>query len=189
MVPELLSNFSATVTDELVLDDGVETTRAFVIEGTLDSGAPLPATRVPAAKFGVMQWITEQWGVRAVVSAGASTRDYLREAIQRLSPVAPERRVFTHTGWRQLDSEWTYLMANGAVGREGVEVDIGADLARYRLPRAPEDLKGAVAVSLKLFEVAPLSITVPLWAAVYRAPWRRCSRSTSRCGSRASPAR
>jgi len=170
MVPEVLSNFEASVTQEMVLDDGVEITRAFMVEGTLDSGAALRAVRVPAAKFGTMQWITEQWGVRAVVSAGASTRDHLREAIQRLSPVASERRVFTHTGWRQVDGKWVYLMANGAVGREGAEVDIGTDLARYSLPRVPEDPKSALSFSLKLFDVAPLSVTVPLWAAVFRAP-------------------
>ena len=86
-----------------------------------------------------MAWVTEHWGLRAVVRAGQSTRDYLREAIQVLSPRAQSRHVFTHTGWREVDGRWVYLMANGAVGGDGHEVDLGADLARYSLPRVVKD--------------------------------------------------
>src|SRR5262249_31215209 len=131
---EPLCNFAATVTEEQVLDDGQEVTRAFRVEGRTDQGTVLPPIRVPAARFGAMNWVTEQWGLRAVVYAGSQTRDCLREAIQRLSPAAPVRRVFTHTGWREFEGQWAYLTAAGAVGRDGVEVDLGPDLSRYALP-------------------------------------------------------
>jgi len=68
-----------------VLDDGVETTRAFVLREPLQMDKMLPPVRVPAAKFGGMTWVTDQWGLGAIVNAGFSTRDQLREAIQRLS--------------------------------------------------------------------------------------------------------
>src|SRR5262249_30763374 len=53
---------------------------------------------------------------------------------------------------------------------DGVEVDLGVDLSRYALPRTAEDPRQAMELSLQLFDVAPASVTVPLWAAVYRAP-------------------
>ena len=169
-IVEPLCNFTAAVTEEVVLDDGIESTRAFVIEGTLDSGVRLPAVRVPAARFAGMTWVTESWGLRAVVRAGQTTRDYLREAIQRLSPAARERRVFTHTGWREIAGQWLYLTAAGGLGHDSIEVDLGQELARYRLPVKPEDAARAMRASLATFRLAPLRLTVLPWAAVYRAP-------------------
>ena len=165
-----LSNFTAKVTEEVVMDDGVETNRAFQIEGKLDSGVSLPAVRVPAARFAGMNWVTDAWGLKAVVRAGLATKDQLREAIQRFSPNALRRQVFTHLGWRKIGDEWIYLTAAGAVGRDGFEVDLGPELARYSLPKRAEDPIEAMRVSLRLLDVAPLSVTVPLWAGVFRAP-------------------
>lgn len=165
-----LCNFVAQVDEELVLDDGAETSRAFLISGKLAQGGKLPRARVPASRFGGMLWVTEQWGFGAIVNAGISTRDRLREAIQRLSPTPRSRRIFTHTGWREIDGQWVYLTANGAVGCQEIEVDLGSELSRYSLPPIPDDPREAMSLSLKLLEVAPLSITVPLLAAVYRAP-------------------
>ncbi|MCZ6625567.1 MAG: hypothetical protein O7B35_15290, partial [Deltaproteobacteria bacterium] len=165
-----LCNFVATVTEEITQDDGAETTRAFIIEGQLDNGKPLPPACVPGSRFGGMTWVTEEWGLRAIVHAGQATRDYLREAIQVLSPDARSRRVFTHTGWREIDGQWVYLTTSGAVGEDVFEVDLGSELSRYRLPLKAENPIEAIRVSIKLLDIAPLEVTAPLWAGVYRAP-------------------
>jgi hypothetical protein len=117
-ITEPLANFAARITEDLALDDGEVTTRAFQIEGSLAGGIPLPSVRVPASRFNAMGWVTEHWGARAVIRAGMSSRDYLREAIQRLSPDVQHRKVFTHTGWREIEGEWAFLTANGAVERD-----------------------------------------------------------------------
>jgi hypothetical protein len=165
-----LSNFVAQIVEEIIVDDGQETQRSFELEGVTDSGLVLPRVRVPADRFSAMAWPTETWGNRAVIYAGHGTRDYLRDAIQRMSD-APERHIFAHTGWRKIGGAWVYLYAGGAVGRDEVEVDLGADLADYTLP-APvtgDELREAVRASLRLWDVAPREITVPLWAAVWTA--------------------
>jgi hypothetical protein len=56
-----LCNFTARVVEELVLDDGLETHRAFVVKGRLDTGATLPRVRVPVADFAGMGWVTKLW--------------------------------------------------------------------------------------------------------------------------------
>jgi hypothetical protein len=165
-----LCNFVAQVEEELILDDGAETTRAFLVSGELAEGRRLPPIRVPATRFGGMSWVAEQWGFSAIVNAGTSTRDRLREAIQRLSTTPRSRRVFTHSGWREIDGEWVYLTASGAVGRDGFHVDLGSELSRYSLPHEPDDPCEAMRFSLKLLELAPYTVTVPLLAAIYRAP-------------------
>jgi hypothetical protein len=169
-----LCNFTAEIIEEIAQDDGVETSRVFMIAGQSDEGRRFPVARVPVARFAGMNWVPEHWGLRAIVRAGMSTRDCLRDAIQTLSRSATSRHVFTHTGWRELGAEWVYLHADGAVGGTGYEVDLGEEeiLHRYRLPTTPEDPIGAVRASLELIRsgFAPKHVTWPLWGAVYRAP-------------------
>lgn len=172
-VMEPLCNFSATVTEEIALDDGVEVTRAFVLSGRLETGEALPQARVPVAKFSSMNWVTENYGLRAIVRAGSTCKDYLREAIQYLSPDAIRRQVFTHTGWRELEGRFHYLHASGAIGCAAAarcEVDLGPDLARYVLPATPSNVREAMRASLNLLDIAPLSVTALLWSGMFRAP-------------------
>src|SRR5262245_55099582 len=118
---------------EILLDDGAEATRAFIIEGKLAEGKALPPCRILASRFAGMSWVTELWGLRAIVNAGNAKRDALREAIQRLSPDTKTRQIFTHTGWREIGGKWVYL--SGSMARnDQFEVDLGPELARYKLP-------------------------------------------------------
>lgn len=162
-----LCNFSAKVQEQIVIDNGVESSRAFVISGMLASGKQLPVARVPASRFSGMNWIPECWGLDAIMNAGFSTKDHLREAIQRLSPNSRLRQVFAHTGWREINGKWMYLTANGAVGHEGIEVELGGDLGRYSVTAAPALVFDAMRVSLSLFDIGSLRVTVPLWSAMY----------------------
>lgn len=170
VVVEPLCNFSASVTEELILDNGIETSRVYGVEGKLGTGEALPPIRVPVQEFAAMNWVSEQWGLKTVVCAGTTKRDCLREAIQRLSPTARRRHVFTHTGWCGHEGQSIYLMANGTVGATGLEVDVGRELSRYRLPPLVEDPAKAMRISLQLLRLAPLTITAPLWAGTFRAP-------------------
>jgi hypothetical protein len=166
-----LCNFTARIAEETVFDNGVESSRAWAVEGQLDNGESLPRVTVPARTFSGMGWVAEHWGARARLRAGQAIRDYLREAIQERSSGLRTRRVFTHTGWRQLPSGlWVYLTASGGVGDDSVEVKLDGGLERYALPSEPSHPREAFLASLDLLGIAPFEVTVPLWAAVYRAP-------------------
>ena len=165
-----LCNFTAEIVEEIVQDDGADTVRFFAIKGKLRSGRKLPIIRVPSGKFSGLSWVTEFWGYEAILKAGFSRKEQLREAIQRLSPPAATRYVYTHTGWREIQGRQVFLTGNGAVGMEGVEVELGAALKGYQLPRKIENEKDAMRHALRLLKVAPLNITVPLFAAMFRAP-------------------
>lgn len=165
-----LCNFVAQVTEDRTHDNGMETARLYKVSGKLASGETLPSIAVPVNQFGTMNWVPEFWGFKAVVRAGMSTRDQLREAIQVLSPSPVHRKVFTHTGWHKHADEWVYLTANGAVGHNGLEVDLDSALSRYELPCSAENPIEAMRASLRLLEVGPRNVTVPLLAAMYRAP-------------------
>lgn len=172
-----LTNFVARIAGDVARDDGSgEVTRAFDMEAVL--GERQRRFTIPASQFAGMGWVTEHLGAGAIVYPGQSAREHARVAIQMLSGEVPERRVFTHTGWRQIDGRRLYLHAGGVIGQVGqdgqvfdVQIDLPAPLARALLPTPPagEERVPAIRASLGLLDLAPDTVTVPVFAAIYRA--------------------
>lgn len=170
---ESLCNFEAYATEEIIKDDGQELVRAIAIEGKLANGPRLPKVIVPLAEFGAMRWVAREWGLKAIVRAGQSKQDQLREGIQRLSPKMSERRIYIHTGWREIGEKWVYLHANGAVGSDSLNVELESSLDNYALPSSytGEQLKEAALKTKNLLEICDFEISFPLFAAVHLAPF------------------
>jgi hypothetical protein len=173
-VPQKLTNFVARVDEEVVRDDGAETRRIYKISGEAGRKA-LGRVEVPAASFGAMNWVSDAWGLASRITAGQGSKDHAREAIELLSDKATTRRMYAHTGWREMPGgELAYLHAGGAIGAEGVEVELEPGLERYAMPdpgeARAEDLAAAVQISMGFLDLAPLRVTAPLLAAAYLAP-------------------
>jgi len=172
---EPLANFSATIVKQVVLDDGVTTVHAHVVNGTLWNGRKLPEVRVLATEFPTMAWVAKEWTVYgASLRPGLGLKDRLRAGIEFLSSDPSFEHVYTHTGWVKLETGWAFLHAGGALN--GVaQVDLGPpELSWYKFPddggagiTTPAE---AMRDSLALLDVAPDAVTVPLWAGMYRAP-------------------
>lgn len=168
-----LTNFVATIVGDVAEDDGAEVRRAFEIEATLVGRSRRFV--VPASQFAAMNWVAEHLGAGAIVSPGLGLKDHARAAIQYLSGNVPERRIYAHTGWRELDSGWAFFHAGGAVDANGVvptvEVSLPAALGRFRFPNPPDraTLQDAVQASLGFLDVAPDPVTVPTYASIWRA--------------------
>ncbi|MDM7998737.1 MAG: DUF3854 domain-containing protein [Dehalococcoidia bacterium] len=161
-----LCNFVAKVSEDLKRDDGIDPEHYFVIEGELAGGRRLPPVQIPASSFGTLNWVVPSWGIDAVVAAGQTVKDSLREAIQLMSSGASERTVYTHTGWRKIDGIWRFLSAEAP----DLDVQLPEALSLYRLPSSGGGHQEAVAASLRFMDIASYEITVPLLAAVYYAP-------------------
>ena len=171
LVETPLCNFDAWVTEERKYDDGNETFMVYSIAGVCADGTVLPTLEVAAGEYNAMNWVSK-WGTKAVIEPGIGAKDCLRAAIQLLSIEKgfTVQHVYRHTGWRKLADKWCYLHNEGAIGCEGVSVDLG-QLNDFVLPSLPiEDEVAAFRASLLFLEAAPLEITVPLFAALYRAP-------------------
>ncbi len=169
-----LTNFTARIDEVLVTDDGAETKRFYVLSGAVGKDA-LPSLRIPAERFHAMNWIAE-WSPPAILRAGQTTRDRVREAILLASVDAPTRRIFTHTGWRRIEGRWVFLHADGATGAEGrvdgIDVEVPDELAQYRVADPPdrETLRTAVRFLWdSLPRVAPTAYA-PLFGAIATAP-------------------
>jgi hypothetical protein len=189
--PRHLCNFVARIREELVLDDGEAEDLLFLVEGTHAGGAQFPEARVPASSFNGLGWVMAQWGARAIVNAGTSTKDQLRAAIQHLSRPA-RRRAFLCTGWRKLDGQWRFLHAGGALGADGPQEDVDVDLrGRLALFTLADPLEGAALArafrsSLRALDLGPGAVTVPVWLSAFRAVVGECPFSIHISGSKGS---
>ncbi|MCL6644811.1 MAG: DUF927 domain-containing protein, partial [Dehalococcoidia bacterium] len=171
-VVEQLANFAARIIADVTVDDGAEQVREFALEATV-AGRTVRA-EVRAEELEAMRWPVAKLGPDALVAAGPSKRDHLRAAIQAIYARAgiARRHVYAHLGWREADGGHAFLHAGGAVGAEGLEVRLPAELERFVLPAPPEgdELRAAVRGALGLLEVAPLRVSVPLLAAAVLPP-------------------
>ncbi len=172
-IPSRLANFIAKIVGDIIEDDGITIRRALEIESRFRGESK--RFTVPVSGFPSMNWVNEQLGPLASISAGMGAKDRFREAIQLLSDEPAVTRVYSHLGWRQMDDgKWAYLHAGGAIGADGpldVQVRLFGPLERFRLPEPPagDEAKEAVLASLDLLTLADIRIMAPLLATVYRA--------------------
>ena len=175
-----LCNFNARIVEELVLDNGTDDKPYAMRVVGCHNGRALSPVDLSWESFTAMAWPSKAWHSGCVIEPGAGIKDALRAAIQTISnrdePVS-RRAVFTHTGWREVQGQWVYLHAGGALGKDGPVAGIETDLAgltRYCLPdpskTAVERLEAAQASSGYL-TLADLSITLPVLACAFLAPF------------------
>jgi hypothetical protein len=171
-----LCNFTALIEGETIRDDGVERRLLLGISGALADGTQLPRIEVSAESFHRLDWVVKEWGSDAIVWPGEAAS--LPAAMQALSRKKTRQIVFAHTGWRKIGNDWYYLHKGGAIGIDSiaVQVEIPEVLAGFELPPPPceDDLRRAVAASLRLLDLAPDEIMFPLFVAIYRAILGRC---------------
>ena len=166
-----VTNFSARIVRDIILDDDAEQRREFGLEAEV--GGQKVACVVPAAEFSRMGWVLRLLGPKAIIYPGQ--QQHARAAIQYLSGSIQQERIFTHLGWRKHDGNWVYLHAGGAVGAQGprgdLRVELPAALQHYQVhgPADVQEQGRAVRASLRCLSVAPDWISFPLLTAVYRA--------------------
>jgi hypothetical protein len=172
-IAKVLTNFSARILTNVTEDDGVEPKNVFEIAAQCHHRAR--RFYVPASDFPKMVWPIEKLGAEAILAPGMGAKDHARAAIQYLSGDIKRRTVHTHSGWRRIGGEPLYLHGDGAIGESGlkdsVKVRLPQSLAAFRLPQPPSGarLKNAVRASLRFLDLAPHSLTVPMFAAIWRA--------------------
>lgn len=169
-----LTNFTARIVEDIIEDDGEQTERTMRLEAALRNRRL--DVRIPAARFAGMNWPLEHLGSGAIIYPGMQIRDHARAAIQILSPERPERRVFTHLGWREIEGAWHYLHAAGAIHSGGLSTEVAVApppaLSHYALPEPPEGerLRECIGCCLGFLDTAPEFVTFPLFCAIWAAP-------------------
>ena len=163
----LVADFIIVPTAEVLLDDGAKVDRQFEVYGIAKGGVPLSSEIITDQELDRIRSVVKKWGLRARIHVGFNNENYVRDAVYDQAKGLPEHRVFTHTGWRQVDRRWVFVHAGGSVGDESIRVQLDEGLENYVLPEPKEDFAEAVRFSLNLRKIAPYTVTVPILAATY----------------------
>lgn len=168
----LLANFKAHITEDVLIDDGVDQKRAFQLSVTIPGKAQVPLL-LQASQFNAMNWPLEYLGAGAVLHPSA--REHMRAAIQMLSTRHTARVAYQHTGWKETSEHGPiFLHADGAIGGRGAlprtETRLSEALNQFRLP-APNRQAAieGIRASLEMLDCAPLQVTLAPYAAIWRA--------------------
>ena len=164
---------------ELERDDGVNVSKHFVLDGWNSNGRKLGRVVIKASDLENMNWVTEKWGFDASLTPGSTTKGKVAWAVKKVGQLTAKRVTeYNHTGWRKIGGQWCYLYHGGAIGAEGITVDMGDALKSYRLDGGgaqdfdkipyPEAAKA----SLELLKVMKEEIAIALLGTVYLAPLR-----------------
>ena len=172
-----ICDFVAIPHSEIMQDDGVNRNMAFEVDAWTQDGRRLPRTRVKASDFGGMSWVTSAWGLQANVMPGNSAKDHARYAIAAVGKMtAAHITEYSHTGWRKIAGTWCYLYHGGAVGADGVRVNLDGGLSGYRLDGAgaagfdSRSAAAAAAASWGIRNVIAPHVAIPLLGTIYLAP-------------------
>ena len=174
-----LTDFVVIPRMELTRDDGVNTSMFFVLDGWNSSQQKLGRVIIGSKELDAMNWVTGKWGFAASLAPGTATKDKVAWTIKKVGQLTAKRVTeYNHTGWRKIGGKWCYLYHGGAVGMEGITVDMGESLKTYRLdgsgaPGFDEiTYQEAAAQSLSVQSVMKEEIGIALLGTAYLAPLR-----------------
>ena len=174
-----LCDFAVIPREELIQDDGISQSLSFVLDGWSSSGRRLGRVTVNAGDLDSMSWVTEKWGFDASLAPGSTTKSKAAWAIKKVGQMTAKKVTqYTHTGWRRIGGKLVYLYHGGAVGMEGVTVDMGDALKSYRLDGGGGEafrkipFPEAARVSLRLQKIMREDIGIALLGVSYLAPLR-----------------
>ncbi len=172
-----LCNFTAKITAEETVDDGIERQKRFEIVGTTQSGQQLPRVSIRADQFASLNWITPAWGTSAIINAGLANKDHLRAAIAATGINTDKRDILSHSGWRERNGDHIFIHAGGAVGKDGNDKSVLVDFENARLsdlelPDPPDagSIKKYLKESLAFLNVLDRPKAIVLLSAVFLAP-------------------
>jgi hypothetical protein len=146
---EGFTNFIADIEEVLHIDSGLvnshgilETEKVYVLRGVLESEKALPRIALRAREFFTNRsFQAASPGIRLYVHT-RNVADHLRDAIIERSSPLKQRQVCRHTGWKQLEDEWTYLHASGGIAATGLNPDVESALPdRLQQVDLPEPLR------------------------------------------------
>ena len=106
----MLCNFAPRIVREVIVDDGAEKTRRYLIGGTDANGNNFTPVEVPAGELEKMAWIANCLDASCDLCVVSQVEKHVRCAIKTTARFADKRYIFSHTGWKKIGGEWHYLL-------------------------------------------------------------------------------
>jgi len=171
-----ISNFVTYASEKINFINGRDTETKYIMNCHLldQPELELPDISIDVESYSKCNFIMGScWDKHAIISAGRSNSDRLREVMQILGRyVTTEKNIYAHTGFRRIDGKLCFLYHSGIIGdAENVSVDLSNDnLQQYCFTDKSFDVIQALQRSLSFLDVADYSITIPILSTIYLAP-------------------
>lgn len=124
----MLCNFAPRIVREVIVDDGAEKTRRYLIGGTDANGNNFTPVEVPAGELEKMSWIANNLDASCDLCVVSQVEKHVRCAIKSTARFAEKQYIFSHTGWKKIDGAWQYLLP----GDETYRVEMKGKQRNYR---------------------------------------------------------
>lgn len=121
---------------------------------------------IPSETVESLAWIPKHWGLDCILESGNGVRSAVSRAIQTTAEHAEKKRVFSVTGWTEVDGKLRYLMP----GDEEVSVALQGKLQGYHMEHTWDSADLQVVTDLLNQPPAPMEVMLPLLAVAFLSP-------------------
>ena len=162
----MLCNFAPRIVREVIVDDGAEKTRRYLIGGTDASGNNFTPVEVPAGELEKMSWIANNLDASCDLCVVSQVEKHVRCAIKSTARFAEKQYIFSHTGWKKIGGEWHYLLP----GDKTYQVELKGKQRNYYGAEGFVKEDAEELVKLLSCSMMPDEVLLPCLATVFLSP-------------------
>lgn len=162
----MLCNFAPRIVCEVIVDDGTEKTRRYLIGGTDANGNNFMPVEVPAGELEKMSWIANNLDASCDLCVVSQVEKHVRCAIKTTARFADKRYIFSHTGWKKIGGEWHYLLP----GDKTYQVELKGKQRNYYGAEGMSREDAEDLVKLLSGGMMPDEVLLPCLATVFLSP-------------------
>lgn len=162
----MLCNFAPRIVREVIVDDGAEKTRRYLIGGTDANGNNFTPVEVPAGELEKMSWIANNLDASCDLCVVSQVEKHVRCAIKTTARFADKRYIFSHTGWKKIGGEWHYLLP----GDKTYQVELKGKQRNYYGAEGFVKEDAEELVKLLSCSMMPDEVLLPCLATVFLSP-------------------
>lgn len=162
----MLCNFAPRIVREVIVDDGAEKTRRYLIGGTDANGNNFTPVKVPAGELEKMSWIANNLDASCDLCVVSQVEKHVRCAIKSTARFAEKQYIFSHTGWKKIGGEWHYLLP----GDKTYQVELKGKQRNYYGAEGMSREDAEDLVKLLSGGMMPDEVLLPCLATVFLSP-------------------
>ena len=162
----MLCNFAPRIVREVIVDDGAEKTRRYLIGGTDANGNEISPVEIPAGELEKMAWIANCLDASCDLCVVSQVEKHVRCAIKTTARFADKRYIFSHTGWKKIGGEWHYLLP----GDKTYQVELKGKQRNYYGAEGMSREDAEDIVKLLSCSLMPDEVLLPCLATIFLSP-------------------
>lgn len=175
--PIFLCNFHAKIAEQIEINDGTTGIKdRYFKMVVLYPSLPVSEYIADTKELEDGTWLPKLDA--ALIVKGARTyQQHLRVVFRALGDINNRRSIFINLGWIKADGKSYYIANNGAIGANGFDekyntsAEFGGPLGyEVMFPSSDKELRDLFSDVQQLISVTCKQLTIPLLAAVFRAP-------------------